>query len=339
MAKIVTGFATTAAIIILALACLTRVENTSDLSHAPQRTPSPPLATPTIGVLAQETFGMYQELGNQYVFASYVKYLEMAGARVVIIKGYQSDSYYQDLFQNKLNGLLLPGGKVDIVTSESTRVATMFYKMAIQAYEEHGDYFPIWGTCQGFEQLTVLTSGKNVLTLTDSEDLALPLHLTADWKSSRLLGEAPHDVIEYLQNENVTGNYHDWSLLVDTFHETETLHSFYNVISTNWDRNHKHLFVSTFESIKYPFYGVQWHPEMNIFSWSPGLSVQHTSHAVRVSQYFANFLVNEARKSSHRNASYEEIAAIMAENDKAFFIQSNMRHIYAYNVSKQNDHH
>lgn len=276
---------------------------------------------------------MYTKLGNQYVFASYVKYLEMAGARVVIVQGYQSDHFYQDLFHNKLNGLLLPGGKVDIVTSESTRVANMFYKMAIQAYDERGDYFPIWGTCQGFEQLTVLTSGQNLLQLTDSEDLALPLNLTKDWRSSRMLGDAPSDVIEYLQKENVTGNYHDWSLLVETFLETEALRSFYRAISTNWDRNSKKQFVSTFESMRYPIYGVQFHPEMNIFSWSPGLSVQHTPHAVRVAQYFANFFVDEARKSAPRKASYEEISAIMAENDRAFFIQSNMRHIYAYNVS------
>lgn len=42
-----------------------------------------------------------------------------------------------------------------------------------------GDYFPIWGTCQGFQQLTVLTANKNLLTLTDTKAVALPLTFTA----------------------------------------------------------------------------------------------------------------------------------------------------------------
>lgn len=41
-----------------------------------------------------------------------------------------------------------------------------------------GDYFPIWGTCQGFQQLSVLTANKNLLTLTDTKAVALPLTLT-----------------------------------------------------------------------------------------------------------------------------------------------------------------
>lgn len=41
-----------------------------------------------------------------------------------------------------------------------------------------GDFFPIWGTCQGFQQLSVLTAHKNLLTLTDTKAVALPLTLT-----------------------------------------------------------------------------------------------------------------------------------------------------------------
>lgn len=42
-----------------------------------------------------------------------------------------------------------------------------------------GDYFPIWGTCQGLQQLAVLTANKNLLTLTDTKAVALPLTFTA----------------------------------------------------------------------------------------------------------------------------------------------------------------
>lgn len=41
-----------------------------------------------------------------------------------------------------------------------------------------GDFFPIWGTCMGMQLLTVLVAGRNLLSNTTAENLALPLQLT-----------------------------------------------------------------------------------------------------------------------------------------------------------------
>lgn len=41
-----------------------------------------------------------------------------------------------------------------------------------------GDYFPIWGTCLGFEQLAYLTSGKPILSRTNTTAVALHLDFT-----------------------------------------------------------------------------------------------------------------------------------------------------------------
>lgn len=50
--------------------------------------------------------------------------------------------------------------------------------LVLQA-NDAGDYFPIWGTCQGFQQLSLLTAKKNLLTLTDTRAVALPLNFTS----------------------------------------------------------------------------------------------------------------------------------------------------------------
>ena len=42
---------------------------------------------------------------------------------------------------------------------------------------------------------------------------------------------------------------------------------------------------------KYPFYGTQWHPEKNIYQWDVKSHINHTTSAVAVSQYMANFFV------------------------------------------------
>lgn len=41
-----------------------------------------------------------------------------------------------------------------------------------------GDYFPLWGTCLGFEQLFYLTSFKTTLSRTNTTGVALPLSFT-----------------------------------------------------------------------------------------------------------------------------------------------------------------
>lgn len=42
-----------------------------------------------------------------------------------------------------------------------------------------------------------------------------------------------------------------------------------------------------------PFYGVQFHPEVNIFEWSKKRKYPHTPNAIKVSQHFSNFFVKE----------------------------------------------
>ena len=50
-----------------------------------------------------------------------------------------------------------------------------------------------------------------------------------------------------------------------------------------------------------PVFGVQWHPERNIFEiGQPGPKhINHSYDAVRAMQSVANFLVHEARASTH----------------------------------------
>ena len=51
----------------------------------------------------------------------------------------------------------------------------LLYTWAKEANDK-GDLFPIWGTCNGFELLTVLSSGdRSRLTNCDSQDEAVPL--------------------------------------------------------------------------------------------------------------------------------------------------------------------
>lgn len=76
---------------------------------------------PVIGVLQlnldastilSDTYGQSH---SSYLPASYVKWIESGGARVVPIKIGAKRDYYRDIM-SKLNGVLLPGGAADVNT-------------------------------------------------------------------------------------------------------------------------------------------------------------------------------------------------------------------------------
>ncbi|XP_041945483.1 zgc:171566 [Alosa sapidissima] len=252
---------------------------------------------PIIGILAQENLeeDLYAQ-GSSYIAASYVKYIEGAGGRVIPIRINQTSEEYVKIF-NSINGLLLPGGDVDLQKSAFSRAAKIFYDLAIKA-NDVSDYFPIWGTCQGMQQLTVLTSNKNLLTLTNTKAVALPLTFTQGAQNSRLFKNFPKDLLQSLEVENITSNYHSWSLSLQNYSQSVKLKRFYKVLTTNSDGRKE--FISTMEAYQYPFYAVQWHPEKSPFEWIDKPGMIHTDSAIRASFYTSLFFISEAMKSQHR---------------------------------------
>uniref|UniRef100_A0A3B4ZX18 folate gamma-glutamyl hydrolase n=1 Tax=Stegastes partitus TaxID=144197 RepID=A0A3B4ZX18_9TELE len=242
---------------------------------------------PLIGVLAQENLpGDQFARGSSYIAASYVKYLEGSGARVVPIRINRTEDEYAKIFYS-VNGLLLPGGDVDLQTSQFSRAAKIFYNLALKA-NDAGDYFPIWGTCQGFQQLSVLTANKNLLTLTDTKAVALPLTFTPAAQSSRLFRSFPKDLLHSLADENITSNFHSWSLSMQVFSALCLLccHSFSSC-----------FFMKT--SPLYIYFSLS-------CCWIDKPGMVHSSSAVRASFYSASFFVSEARKNQHHFSSPAE---------------------------------
>ncbi|KAK5878000.1 hypothetical protein CesoFtcFv8_025453 [Champsocephalus esox] len=176
---------------------------------------------------------------------------------------------------------------------------------------KRGDYFPVWGTCLGYEQLTVLTSGEKLLTRTDTSGVSLPLLFTKEAKQSRMFKSFPAELMEALASEPLTGNSHKWSVSVLTHNANKDLKHFYKVLSTNTDGEIE--FVSTVEAYDYPIYGTQWHPEKNAFQWRKPY-ISHSPSAVMTTFYMAQFFVNEARKNFHTFESEKEERSALIYN-------------------------
>ncbi|XP_053197989.1 gamma-glutamyl hydrolase [Scomber japonicus] len=272
---------------------------------------------PIIGILSQESRSVPPGK-TSYIAASYVKYMESAGARVIPIKINQTLEEYKKIF-NSINGVLFPGGAASITSSGYATAGKIFYDLAIEA-KDRGVHFPVWGTCLGFEMLTVLTSGEKLLTGTNTSGVALNLDFTLEGLESRLFRRFPVELLEALATEPLTENSHKWSVSVETFNTNPELKKFYKVLTTNTDGITE--FVSTMEAHHYPIFGTQWHPEKNAYEWTKPY-IPHSPAAVKTTFYMAEFFVNEARKNFHKFESAEdESAALIYNYDPVYTGQS-----------------
>ncbi|XP_072168050.1 gamma-glutamyl hydrolase-like [Diadema setosum] len=277
----------------------------------------PVTENPIIGILTQESTPVLALFGPTYLSASYVKYIESAGGRVVPILVRQPEEYYVQIFKS-VNGILFPGGSATIqgLTSDYAKAASILYHLAVAA-NKNGDFFPLWGTCLGFEALMILTAQEDILMYNiDAHNISFPVKLSPDYGTSRILSteNTPADIIDTLTTQNSTYNSHKYALTTTNFTKSAILPSFYQVLSTNKDLNGVE-FISMVEAYNFPFYGSQWHPEKNSFEFK--VNACHTIGCVRLLQYMANFFVEEARKSDHRFSSTKAERRALIYNYKA----------------------
>ena len=166
---------------------------------------------PLIGVLTQPSAWpkFFDPDDFSYIAASYVKYLEAAGARVVPVKYNMNHSELEKVFQS-LNGLLLPGGGSDLL-NDKTDNFTEFYESGnfllnlARKTNENGEYFPVWGTCLGFEMMVLSVAGdKKILSVFNSTNHSMKLKflkVCCFFFSSTFLF-----CIEHLNEQNVLQN-------------------------------------------------------------------------------------------------------------------------------------
>mmetsp|Transcript_25971 Transcript_25971/g.38376 ORF Transcript_25971/g.38376 Transcript_25971/m.38376 type:complete len:322 (-) Transcript_25971:23-988(-) len=251
--------------------------------------------TPLVGIFSQPFFNEEQNTTEYIIPASYVKWLEVAGARSIPIPHNALIDQVETLFPH-IDGLFFPGGDGQGLSMAARRL----WELAETA-NENGKFFPVWGTCLGFEFLLMLASGRdNILEGGyDAENVSLPLKRTA--AMSRLY----EGVESIIQTNNLTLNNHHFGISPMRFLQNAQLISMFDITSTNEDRQGKG-FVSTIESKdpdRKPYYGIQYHPEKNAFEYGeddtglPYYAINHSPMGLYFSIHLANFFVNLTRTS------------------------------------------
>jgi gamma-glutamyl hydrolase len=241
---------------------------------------------------------------DSYIANSYVKWLEQSGAQVVPIPFNWSRAKIKKTLK-QVNGVLFPGGDIDRDTKLDFRRYVKCYKQIFEyaiAENDNGNFFPLWGTCLGFEFLcmmpydpeTILANYHDnldfiILDKVASRDQNLHFNL---YKNSKI----PIPNWRVLAKGVKLHFNHSYGFLLNK-KTLNVVSNYLNIISTNKDKNNKR-FISTIKFKKYPFWGTQWHPEKSAYEFSKP-SVLHDMKSIVFGRVWSDFFIKECEKNTN----------------------------------------
>lgn len=218
--------------------------------------------------------------GTSHIMKAYVDWFEERGVRVIPIP---YDTTEHEAYFKRINGLFIPGGDTPYIIKQQAFFDTVarFFELSFQQDE----YFPIWGTCFGFEMLMFVIGGFTKLKRYDAHGF-FPIKFTRDGHHSRLFGSMRPSYLNYLETRKSTSQNHEYGISNADFLSNDHLRRFYNILATSVGEDGKEC-VAAIEAKYYPIYGVQWHPERQ-----------------RTAGHFVDFFISELKKNRHRCFSY-----------------------------------
>ena len=256
---------------------------------------------PVVGILAQPS---QHDATHDYIASSYMKWCEAGGAATIAVPYNSTDVAVYDALLDQMDGLLLPGGAAPL----SAGVVYLLYR--IRHFNMNGGrYFPVWGTCLGFEFLIEYLMDDNALeTGFVASNVSWPLE-----QVERRELYADEHIYTTVSEQNLTLNNHAQGIRPDVFHADAVLPNYWHVTSINHDERGV-PFVSTIEPIDadaFPFYGVQYHPEKNAFEYGidhrgrPYEAINHSPVAVEFSMHLAALWIGKVRRAADQRPFHD----------------------------------
>jgi len=204
---------------------------------------------------------------------------------------------------------LFQGGRSNFTDAEKnltqiTEKLKYVVEYVIQQNTEFDNYYPLWGTCLGFEVIAMIIA-ENFSILSKCEkciDVSKNNFLNTNY-TSKLFAGLPQDLQEKLSYANLSHFSEEYKLDVTAFENSPPLMELLTPIAYTYDAAGV-KYISAYESPKIPIYATQFHQEGSTYGWG-GKTTNHGMDAVRLQQYLSNFLVSEALKNKNIFADFQ----------------------------------
>lgn len=136
--------------------------------------------------------------------------------------------------------------------------------------------------------------------------------------SSQLFGTARKSIVNIFSSQPVAANFHHFCVTPENFRNFG-LDKSYKLLSTSFDPEANVTYVSAVEGKHYPFFGVQFHPEKNIYEWTKKENLPHSPDAIEAAQYLAMFFTDQGNY-------LVELLIYTSKRSIVFFRQTPHRH-------------
>lgn len=285
-----------------------------------------------IGVLSIPTNTGATLGATSYIPQSYVKWAELHGARVVPIQ-YDLPIPIINGLLNQINGLLLIGGTIEGYVVEKNHYkflsALKYIVKKITHFNLIGNHFPIFSICLGFELLPIIAmyedvsqhsdcfiNNKQISTFRDVGKAKINFSKITKEEEKAMLCDAPSKHFTKEEIKRIEGGenvcmFHNKSFVMGEKYMKQ-YNKFLKVTATT-KKNGKE-YVSMYQFLSLPFYGVQFHPEKIIYEWLQD-GIPHNNDAIMFSKKLCNIFMLECDKNYHTNT-------LSGNNDSNFFIEN-----------------
>jgi len=288
---------------------------------------------PMIGILTKPLNEEYEDIKTDYsevIESKYVHFIEGGGGRVVPIS-YKWDSNKIREVMSKLNGVLFTGGATELTIFENdvpvdlteySKGAKRVMDIAIEM-NNNGIYFPVWGTCLGYELMLILES-ENIKLLghcrncSNYETVLKYNHPEFEKGKIFIQGFSAYQ-LHIMETQNLTYNNHMWMVDNSTFYENPLLVEKYRILAYSPWWNETTLYIAAVEHKKYPFFAIQFHPEKWNYEVSPTQKVTKTRDTIALGHGFSIFFVGECKKNDNKFANYEEELKYIVYNAASYY--------------------
>lgn len=289
---------------------------------------------PMIGMVSQTTDEFKsRDWFNQtagyrsYIMDSYVRFIEAQGAKVVpLIWGEPREVTLDKL--SKLNGVFLPGGGGDYV-----EFGEFIFKTVLE-YNNNGTFYPLWGTCLGFENLAIWTSDMREEVLADVPlfSTSVPIEFTVKPATTKMFRDFSDAELFMLQTEDVTQNSHSFAVPIQYFYDDAKLRDFWHVTSLSvLDSEEQYTeFVTTVESKQFPVMATMFHTEKPAQGWQIDTGINKTWESIELNTKFIKLFIRMARANPHRYSDFYDSQHETIQEYKLLRTYSNVADLYLF---------
>jgi len=277
---------------------------------------------------------------------SYVKWLEQAGIRIIPIR-YDLPKKMIVQLMKMINGILITGGSTSLFFTKSKicqvrrflnprancpsaymRTADFIVRQAVKM-SAAGNSFPVWGTCLGFEAI-LLSLSRYSLKRKSLRSINHSLNLNLNPAFSDLFNQYfGKELVSELNDEPLIYFNHKFGFFPEQFEKNKWLRDSIDVLSTTNLEEGQNV-VSMIKHRKYPFIGVQFHPEKIQFEHRSSVQTNVSFQSVEASHRMAMMFFDQVNKNTNEFGRESKLEAMLIYNYPMYKSSGPYEQIYVF---------